>query len=167
MINAADNQVWRCTVALQAQFIGIMKVARDIGQAIDSSHIAIVGEIILAIAGAAIVRGDRLQVGGATGRLSPFNQIAAHSHTVGTLGDLLPGGAPIMVVAFTDGAGNVPRRSVSAFQQAGFAANTTIGGTTSTITTSSNGAITNGVVVAKALESEAVVGNLVKVLIIA
>ena len=85
MINAVDMQVFVATVALKSQVIGIMKKAVAIGIAVELVDIAFSGEIVDAIVGAAVVRGDRLEVQVTTGRLGPLNAQPTHKHTVFTI----------------------------------------------------------------------------------
>lgn len=164
MINAADSQIWRATIALGHQVIGIMKRARLVGQSIDFVDIAFVGEVIDGIAGVAIVRGDRLVVGGATGRLAPLNTIVSHSHTALTLGSpSVPDGAATTSIAT---GGNAGLLRVSNANVGLHSATANVGADSLTCTTSSDNAITYGLVIAKALSTQAGVGSLVKVLII-
>lgn len=165
MIDAANNQVWKCTVAKGAQVIGIMKKAVLIGNAVSFSDIAFAGEIVDGIVGVAIVRGDRLVVAGATARLGPQNSTPTHTHIAYTMGASPVSFTGSAMNKITDGAGVA---MVQGNRQSGTVLDVSVGAGADhlTCTTSSKGALTTGLIIAKALESNAALGTTVKVLVV-
>jgi len=162
MIGGVDNQLFVATVALGGQVIGIMRRAIAIGIAVELTDIALQGEIIEAIVGAAIVRGDRLIIAVTTGRLGPLNTLS-HNHVAFTTTTTPLGGTTDANEIFDGDTGLVVREGAYTLGLA--RCQNDAGGARLTINTSIDGPV-SGLVIAKALESNAVVGTLVRVIVV-
>jgi len=162
MIGGVDNQVFVATVANGGAVIGIMKRAIAIGIAVEFGDLAVSGEIIQAIVGAAIVRGDRLIIAVTTGRLGPLNTLL-HDHVAFTIDGTAITGAANTNPLLRGSDGLVMRQGT---HQMGLRRGINdAGAARTTCTTSSDGPV-SGLIIAKALESNAVVGTLVRVIVV-